>query len=202
MKPVTDEDIIERLAKGVLPWRRPWSVSTNVVVIGSMEYSATTWPSNLRAPKVPFGMFNGTMLLAQASKRDYRSNLWVTESVVDHLNADLAKGDDRPVAIQRYLTNTPFNYLAPAGCPPCLQRRRGQGLRKDAGPGRPRPGRTRMRQTQIRRVQCDPGRYPIPGENAPSGRGVPAGSDVIATQIGEIPQTGMVSRHGSHEIPA
>ena len=76
MKPVTDEDIlndiIERLAKGVLPWRRPWSDSTNVVVIGSMKYSATMWPSNLRAPKVPFGMFNGTMLLAQASKRDYR----------------------------------------------------------------------------------------------------------------------------------
>ena len=107
IRPVTDEDIlndiIERLAKGVLPWRRSWSDSTNVVVIGSMEYSATMWPSNLRAPKVPFGMFNGTMLLAQASKRDYRSNLWVTESVVDHLNADLVKDDDQPVAIQRFL---------------------------------------------------------------------------------------------------
>ncbi len=56
MNPITDEqilnDIIERLSQGVLPWRRPWSDSTKVVVIGSMNYSATMWPSNLRAPKV------------------------------------------------------------------------------------------------------------------------------------------------------
>ena len=107
MTPITDEDIlsdiIERLAKGVLPWRRPWSDSTNAVVIGSMKYSATMWPSNLRAPKVPFGVFNGTMLLAQGSKRGYRSNLWIAENVVNVLNANLVKDDDQPVAIQRHL---------------------------------------------------------------------------------------------------
>ena len=107
MDPVTDEDIlndiIKRLSQGVLPWRRPWSDSAKVVVIGSMKYSATMWPSNLRAPRVPFGVFNGTMLLARASKQEYRSNLWIAETVIDELDADLVKGDDQPVAIQRYL---------------------------------------------------------------------------------------------------
>ena len=119
MTPVTDEDIlndiIERLGKGVLPWRRPWSDSTNVVVIGSMKYSSTMWPSNLRAPKVPFGVFNGTMLLAQGSKRGYRSNLGIAESVVNDLNAKLVKDDDQPVAIQRFLDRYAPYYRSQSG---------------------------------------------------------------------------------------
>ena len=115
MKPITDEDIlndiIKRLEKGVLPWRRPWSDSTNVVIIGSMKHSATLWPSNLRAPSVPFGMFNGTMLLAHASRRGYRSNLWITQKVLDQLKADLLEDDHQPVAIQRFLDR----YASPRG---------------------------------------------------------------------------------------
>ena len=106
MRPLTDEDIlkdiIEQMEKGVLPWRRPWSESVNSVVIGSMRHSATRWPSNVRAPKVPFGVFNGTMLLAQASKGGYRSNLWVASRVVKELSASLVEYDSQPVAIQRY----------------------------------------------------------------------------------------------------
>ena len=119
MNPVTDEeilnDIIERLAQGVLPWRRPWSDSTKMVVIGSMQYSATMWPSNLRAPKVPFGVFNGTMLLAQASSRNYRSNLWITEGVIEDMNADLVYGDDSPVAIQRFVDEYSPYYRSQRG---------------------------------------------------------------------------------------
>ncbi len=107
MNSITDEDIlkdiIDRLAEGVLPWRRPWSNSADSVVIGSMEYSARMWPSNLRAPKIPFGVFNGTILLAHASKQGYRSNLWITEGAIDEVRADLHENDDQPVAIRRYV---------------------------------------------------------------------------------------------------
>ena len=106
MRPLTDEDIlkdiIEQMEKGVLPWRRPWSESVNLVVIGSLQHAATKWPSNLRAPKVPFGVFNGMLLLTQAMKRGYRTNLWIAGHVVTDLGASLVDDDDRPVAIQRY----------------------------------------------------------------------------------------------------
>ncbi len=107
MNAITDEDIlkdiIERLREGVLPWRRPWSDSSNVVLIGSVKYSALMWPSNLRAPRVPFGLLNGTKLLAHASTQRYRSNLWITKSVVKELKAELNEEDNQPVAIRRYL---------------------------------------------------------------------------------------------------
>ncbi len=81
------ENIIKQLDKGVLPWRRSWHDSAKTMVIGSIRHSATMWPSNLRAPKVPFGVFNGTMLVTQAAKQGCRSNLWVAESVVGELRA-------------------------------------------------------------------------------------------------------------------
>lgn len=119
MDPITDEqilnDIIERLSQGVVPWRRPWSESAKVVVIGSMKYSATMWPSNLRAPKVPFGVFNGTMLLAWASKQEYRSNLWIAEAVIEDLGADLIKDDEQPVAIQRFVDKYSPYYRSQSG---------------------------------------------------------------------------------------
>ena len=106
MRPLTDEDIlkdiIEQMEKGVLPWRRPWSDSVNQVVIGSLRHAAAKWPSNLRAPKVPFGVFNGMLLLTQAMKRGYRTNLWIARHVVEELDASVVDDDNRPVAIQRY----------------------------------------------------------------------------------------------------
>ncbi len=114
MKPITDkkilDDIIKRMEQGVLPWHKPWSDSTEVVVIGSMKYSTTMWPSNLRAPKAPFGVFNGGMLLARAVTQKYRSNLWITDSVVKDLKADLVEDDDKPVAIRRYLNEYSRHY--------------------------------------------------------------------------------------------
>ena len=114
MRPLTDEDIlkdiIEQMGKGVLPWRRPWSESANSVVIGSMRLSATRWPSNVRAPKVPFGVFNGTMLLAQASKRGYRSNLWVASRIVKELSASLVE-DDSPTSRHPALPGRILTFL-------------------------------------------------------------------------------------------
>lgn len=110
---ITDQqvlkNIVERLESGVLPWRRPWSERTGDVVIGSMPHSATAWPSNLRAPKVPYGVFNGTILLTHASNRGYRTNLWVPDHVVDELGAVIDQKDTSPVALQR-LPNEYVDY--------------------------------------------------------------------------------------------
>lgn len=104
--PLTDEEIlngiIEQMEKGVLPWRRPWTESSRSVVVGSMPHAGTMWPSNLRAPKVPYGVYNGIILLAQASKHRYRTNLWVTGRVLDELGATLVNSDCQATAIQRY----------------------------------------------------------------------------------------------------
>ena len=110
---ITDQqvlkDIIKRLENGVLPWRRPWSDRTGDVVIGSMPHSANTWPSNLRAPKVPYGVFNGTILLAHASNCGYRTNLWVPDHVVEELGAAIDQKDASPAALQR-LPNEYVDY--------------------------------------------------------------------------------------------
>ena len=106
INPPTDEeilrDIVEQMETGVLPWRRPWSKSANAVVVGSMLHGANRWPSNLRAPRVPYGIFNGTILLARASKCRYRTNLWVTSRVIDELGAKIVDNDPQPTAIQRF----------------------------------------------------------------------------------------------------
>lgn len=106
MNPPTDEeilrDIIEQMESGVLPWRRPWSKSANAVVVGSVSHDANRWPSNLRAPRVPYGIFNGTILLARASKCRYRTNLWVTSRVIEELGAKIVDNDPQPTAIQSY----------------------------------------------------------------------------------------------------
>ena len=67
-----------------------------------MLHGANRWPSNLRAPRVPYGIFNGTILLARASKCRYRTNLWVTSRVIDELGAKIVDNDPQPTAIQRF----------------------------------------------------------------------------------------------------
>ena len=105
-KPVTDEeileDIIRQMQDGVSPWRKPWADSAAGVVVGSLMHDAMMWPSNLRAPKTPYGVFNGTVLLTRASTSGYRTNLWVTREVVDSLGVGIVDEDDRPTAIKRY----------------------------------------------------------------------------------------------------
>ena len=104
--PVTDAEIlgqiIEQMERGVQPWRKPWADSASGVIIGSLRHDRAMWPSNLRAPKTPYGLFNGTILLGRASERGYRTNLWITRDVVRDLGVKIAKFDDRPTAIQRY----------------------------------------------------------------------------------------------------
>ena len=108
MRPLTDEDIlkniIEQMEKGVLPWRRPWSETVNLVVIGSLRHTATKWPSNLRAPKVPFGVFNGTLLLTQAMKMRLPNEFvdCETRSRGFRMRVSFVMTVDRPVAIQRF----------------------------------------------------------------------------------------------------
>ena len=111
-EPVTDneilQDIIEQMEDGVSPWRNPWSDSAAGVVIGSAVHDGAMWPSNLRAPKTPYGVFNGVILLARASKEGYRTNLWVASEVVSKLRARIVDENDRPTAIQRYREYEPY----------------------------------------------------------------------------------------------
>ena len=97
------EDILEQLSKGVSPWRMPWTNS--LVVIGSMKYLASNWPSNVRAPLVPFGLYNGILLLTHARVRGYRTNLWVAERVVKQLGVALDSTDKRSVEIRSFAEN-------------------------------------------------------------------------------------------------
>ena len=114
--PTVDTDIeivkqlIEQMKKGVLPWRRPWSDTTNIVVIGSMPYRTSMWPSNLRAPAVPFGVYNGVILLAQAGIKGYRTNLWITSKTRDKLDAPLVDSDRRPTKITAYYSDSDAVY--------------------------------------------------------------------------------------------
>ncbi|MCY4143243.1 MAG: hypothetical protein OXG08_06090 [Gammaproteobacteria bacterium] len=106
MSPVTDkkifDDILQQMSDGVAPWRQPWSDTTLSVVIGAMKYPARLWPSNVRAPRVRFGMFIGFLLLSQASLMNYRTNLWIPQTVLRELDAELAKPDEQPVAIRDF----------------------------------------------------------------------------------------------------
>lgn len=110
---ITDDEILERIIMqmeaGVLPWRRPWSTRTKVV-IASVVYPSTMWPSNLRAPRVGFGMFNGLLLLSVAYDRKYRTNLWVTQEALDGLGATY---DGNPVAIRRYTEDEFYQEAKP-----------------------------------------------------------------------------------------
>ena len=94
--------IIGQIKDGVPPWRRPWSESTKTVVVGAMRYVATMWPSNIRAPKIPYGIYNGLKLLTIASKREYRTNLWIAENVLDDIDAAVVSDDDRPTELRNY----------------------------------------------------------------------------------------------------
>ena len=102
--PMTDDELVDRIIQqmeaGVVPWRKPWS-ETAPVVVGSMQYSGAMWPSNLRAPRVPYGIFNGMILLTIAKEREYRTNLWIAKEVAEELGT-LAEGDASPVALRRY----------------------------------------------------------------------------------------------------
>lgn len=96
------DDILEQMSKGVPPWRMPWTDSLYWIVIGSMKYLAPEWPSNVRAPLVLFGVYNGIVLLTHARTQNYRTNLWVSDRVVNGLKAELASSDEHPVAITNF----------------------------------------------------------------------------------------------------
>lgn len=101
---VTEEQIVQELisqiSNGVLPWRKPWS--DICVVIGGMLYPEprSMLPSNVRAPKVPYGVLNGLLLWAQATAKSYRTNLWLSATAVEQLNAQLVEGDRLPVMLE------------------------------------------------------------------------------------------------------
>lgn len=103
-EPISDaeivQDLIDQMRKGVVPWRKPWASGPVGIIIGSLPLDATMWPSNVRAPKTPFGIFNGTMMLIRAQMRDYRTNLWVSAKVVEDLGAKIVDFDDRPTGTQ------------------------------------------------------------------------------------------------------
>ena len=102
--PFTDEEVLEEIISqmeaGVPPWRKPWSRLSRVVV-GALQYPTNMWPSNVRAPKSRYGVFNGLILLSIARAAEYRTNLWVTREVLETLDVPL-KPAERPVAIRRY----------------------------------------------------------------------------------------------------
>ena len=59
------------------------------------------------ASRVTYGIFNGLLLLTLASKRAYRTNLWVAKEVVDELGAVLVnKGQPGLRALRSYPNNT------------------------------------------------------------------------------------------------
>ena len=68
--------------------------------------------ANVRAPRVSYGIFNGLLLLTLASKRKYRTNLWVAKEVVEVLGADLVKVDSQPTALRNYPNNTLHRCIA------------------------------------------------------------------------------------------
>ena len=107
MTALTDQDIldgiIDRMEAGVLPWRKPWSDATRTTVIVGSVTHAPVWPSNLRAPQTPFGIFNGMILLARAAMAGYRTNIWVASEVLNDLQATVVASDSRPTRIQRYV---------------------------------------------------------------------------------------------------
>ena len=101
-------NIIKEMEKGVMPWRKPWSANT--VVIGSMLYDSNLWPSNLRAPTVPFGVYNGILLLMQARIKNYRTNLWITAKTRKYLKADLIDSAQQATRIRNYYSDSDTLY--------------------------------------------------------------------------------------------
>ena len=102
-------DIIADLENGVRPWTRPWTDDLRTVVIGAMEYSPNMWPSNVRAPAVPFGMFNGMQLLRAAMQKQFRTNFWLTEKVFKELGV-APDGDQKPTEIVAYFSDSSRVY--------------------------------------------------------------------------------------------
>lgn len=67
-----------------------------------MTYLASYWPSNVRAPSVPFGLYNGILLLTHANMCGYRTNLWVSEQAVKQLMMPIVSSDRLPLAIRTF----------------------------------------------------------------------------------------------------
>ena len=91
------DELMAQMAQGVVPWRKPWS--NTGVVIGGMLYPLDMWPSNVRAPRSKFGIWNGMMLLTRASVKSYKTNLWISASAVNELNATVIPSDRLPVSL-------------------------------------------------------------------------------------------------------
>ena len=93
------KSLIELLRAGDLPpWRKPWTDSEQFIIIGGVKYLTSKWPSNIRAPAVPYGVVNGILLRLAAHISSYRSNFWIAEQVVKKLKAPLHKGA-KPVSL-------------------------------------------------------------------------------------------------------
>ena len=84
------ESLIELLREGNLPpWRKPWADSEQYIMIGGVEYLTNRWPSNIRAPAVPYGAVNGILLWLAAQRWRYKSNFWIDKKVVESLKMPL-----------------------------------------------------------------------------------------------------------------
>lgn len=92
-------EIIEQLQNGVRPWRMPWVKATEMVIIGSLPCPLKRWPSNVRAPSQPYGIQNGLILLLEAAKHGYRSNLWINEPSREQIDARLISPNTQPTRL-------------------------------------------------------------------------------------------------------
>lgn len=98
--------IIKKLEKGVPPWRQPWTDASNYALIGGNKHFGNSWPSNVRAPKVPFGVYNGVMLLMAANIDGYKTNLWIAQKAVKELGAELDPPKSAPRKIRAHFNGT------------------------------------------------------------------------------------------------
>ena len=100
------KSLVKLLREGNLPpWRQPWTDSKQYVIIGGVKYLISRWPSNIRAPAVPYGIVNGILLRLAAQMWDYKSNFWIAEPIVKKLKAPLYK-NAKPVNLISFHLNS------------------------------------------------------------------------------------------------
>lgn len=102
------DDIIVQLKQKTLPWRKPWGEGTTYVIIGGMRYSANMWPSNVRAPTLPFGVNNGLQMLLKAKVKGYKTNLWITKKAIAEVGAEVDHNQEHHYFVGGY--NTSYTY--------------------------------------------------------------------------------------------
>ena len=98
--------LIKLLREGNLPpWRQPWTDSEQYIMVGGVEYPTNRWPSNIRAPAVPYGVVNGILLRLVAQREGYKSNFWIDKEVVDDLKATLCE-NAKPIDLISFHLNS------------------------------------------------------------------------------------------------